>query len=486
MARDPEFGASWDRLYDACPWSTSMQSRVFVETWYSIYRERFEPLLVAGKNADGKLTGLLPLALEPGSRRLHLAGAHQAEYQAWLAPANDGSEFIEAALLHLRQQFPSGWLRFLFLPAGAPLDWLAPGRPLASYCDWRMVQRPLMDTRDVAGIQESLRKKRYRSRIQWFEKLGPLRFQRLESLEELDRYLDQIILLYDFRQGAAYGALPFQQDPLKRPFYRAMMATGRLIHATVLTVNEQVVSAQLNLLNGDQVTLGVVAHSPFFSQQSPGRLHLFYLGLQMNSQGLSALDLTPGADYKDRFATHHDEVAVVTVFFSRVQSLKREAEKWAKGVGKKLGLDRVRARLRSKTQAPAPVRTFQVADTGDLPVGLSRNELRHLLGYRPGPGGQPLVEFLREAMERLERNESFYTYMEGEQLTFSAWHREQPGETRIHGIYSCSGRTGELLRQVIGAAAVRSAGARILVSVPEPDAPLLRAVESMGAAELRS
>ena len=58
----PEFRAEWEQLWQRCPWATPFQTPGFVSAWQHIYRERFVPLLVVARDAEGHLTGLIPLA----------------------------------------------------------------------------------------------------------------------------------------------------------------------------------------------------------------------------------------------------------------------------------------------------------------------------------------------------------------------------------------------------------------------------------------
>lgn len=460
-----------------------MQSPLFVRTWYEIYQPRYEPLLVTGAGPGGELDGVLALALDPGSRQIHVAGTHHAEYQTWLARPDNGSAFLEGALAELQRQFPSGLLRFLFLPPSAPRDWLAPDRPWASYCDWRTLPRPLMDTRDLKDLGRPS-SKRGRTRLNRLRRLGTICLEPVRDPAELDRYFDDIILYTDFRQGAAYASFPFRQDPLKRPFYRALLAAGGLLHATVVKLNGQMISAHLGILNKDQVTLGILAYSPFLAEHSPGRLHILLLGMELNKQGIAALDLTPGADYKERFATHQDEVAVATVYFNRLDALKRSAVKWVKAAGKRWGIEPWKRPKSSRRPADATETRYQVPAGVPAAMALDRNNLGHLLDYQPEPNAPSLEEFLRVAMKRLEENAIAYTYAEGSRLVFSGWLSQQPQTVRLFGIRGAPGRTeGEataFLRQLIAVAAAEHPGKQIVIVVEPAQAELRRTIEALG------
>src|SRR5690606_12678882 len=59
---DPEFQEKWDALYSSCSWATAFQSRIFVASWYKIFKNKFYPIVVLSETEDGTLSGLLPMA----------------------------------------------------------------------------------------------------------------------------------------------------------------------------------------------------------------------------------------------------------------------------------------------------------------------------------------------------------------------------------------------------------------------------------------
>ncbi len=91
-----------------------------------------------------------------------------------------------------------------------------------------------------------------------------------------------------------------------------------LLHTTVWRLDGKVISARIGFRdrNRGQVSLGYLAHSPFLADHSPGRLHVYLLGLLLVEEGIAELNLTAGGDpYKERFATHFDEVRSPDRFF---------------------------------------------------------------------------------------------------------------------------------------------------------------------------
>src|SRR5918996_3192136 len=294
----------WSSLYEKCQWATVLQSWEFVFVWYESYKRSFAPVVVVGRDETGNVAGILPLAISIDTAQLVVAGSYQAEYQAWLATASAGDVFIESALQVVSERFPNRALQFLFLPPGAPTHWTIAGK-WSGRCELRPLPRALMRIGDGSSFVHSLRKKGNKSRINRLERLGEVRFEQVTERSGLAAIFDEVITYATFRVGAIQSE-PVGRDPFKKDFYLAMMDVPRLIHATVLRVGNHVASAHIGLYNRDSVLLGVLAHSPFLAQHSPGKLHVLMLGVELAKQDIPIFDLTPGGEYKERFATHHD------------------------------------------------------------------------------------------------------------------------------------------------------------------------------------
>src|SRR5690242_11243056 len=86
LLADGAFRDDWTKLWKSCPWATVFQSPGFALPWYRVYAERYEPVLILGRDHRfGGLSGLFLLARRLGWHGLAHAGAHHAEYQTWLA-----------------------------------------------------------------------------------------------------------------------------------------------------------------------------------------------------------------------------------------------------------------------------------------------------------------------------------------------------------------------------------------------------------------
>jgi RimJ/RimL family protein N-acetyltransferase len=442
---DDVFQKDWAMLYETCPWATVFQSVGFVAAWYKVYQDRFTPIILTQSDPDRALVGLLALAASPDGSQLVVAGAHQAEYQVWLASPAHGNSFIEAAIARVRVAYPGRALCFKYLPASAPREWTDPGRRWGGYCRLEPHRRPLLklDAGTVADVSRRLRKK---GRLARLRKLGDVRFEEIRNPAAMASVLDEVVPYYDFRHGALDDSVPFQSDPLKRPVHLAWMHVPGLLHITVLRVDDKIIAANVGLVDRDQVCLGVFLHSPFQAWHSPGTLHLYLLAEYLAKQGFAALDLTPGGDWKERFATDHDETHVLTVFARRRESMARQLGQTCKALVKR-GLHaagippqdltglfqrarRVRLTALSRRvsrrlwdNAELRVYVFEAGRVAALenPRLMSRDCLADLLSFQVMEAWQARRDFLAQSLKRLEEGIHVYTRAEHGRLVHYGW-----------------------------------------------------------------
>lgn len=338
----------WEQLAAACPWATPYQSSHFVTTWLRHYRSRYSPVVVTMRARDGTLTGLLVLALSRQGARLVVAGAHQAEYQAWLALPRSQRGFVERAIALVDRVLPGHDLTFKYLPRGVPIEELLDLPLFRARGGITAHSRPVMRL-DPAELDESLRKKSNKSRWARLRRLGPLEFTRITDPDAFAAVFDEIIASYDERQGAMKGVFPFAQDPDKKPFHLDLMR-GRpdFLHVTVTTLSGKVIAAHIGVVGEREVHLAIVCHSEAHAEHSPGKLHLLRLGQRLAQEGVSALDLTPGGEWKERFANARDEVYILTFDTTaaarQVRKLKTYARRALKGVARAAGISASRGR----------------------------------------------------------------------------------------------------------------------------------------------
>lgn len=461
LLAEDEFRLKWSALSEQCPWATAFQTPEFARAWYGTYRGRWEPLLLLCRDADGRLKGLLALAVSTSDGKVVVAGTHQAEYHAWICRPDLGDCFAREVFQTLREQFPSATLTFRYLPPGAPVGWLAdPGAK--RMCLLKAQSRPLLLFSDGTKIAKSLKKGGNKSRLRRLAKNGPVQLKRVTTPSELEAVFDTVIRCYDARRLAVNGSAPFQNDPLKKPFHLAMMQARGLLHVTVLMAGDQVASTHVNVCGKKQVHLGLIAHNPLLARQSPGKLHILMLADLLLREGYEQLDMTPGGEsYKDRFANDSDRAYTLTLFPTPGARRKAVAYRGVDGVARKIlnacgiapakaksAVDKLRrldpaavppalvsfARRRLWSRRETRVYVHPRADApadapaDDVPSGFRRDAIEDLLAYRPLRGAASRREFLSASLARIEAGQHVYTYSDGVHLLHFAWLVERPAE----------------------------------------------------------
>jgi CelD/BcsL family acetyltransferase involved in cellulose biosynthesis len=537
LIRDGNFREQWRKLYDICPWRTVFQSEGFVVTWYETYKDRFTPVLVIGTGKESGISGLFTLAIEKESGRLVVAGTNNAEYHAWLSVPEDGNIFIETALQRLAEKFPDKTLLLLFAPPDVPLEWATGSNRWAKQCSLRPHSRGLVTLGDGSSFRDTLRKKK-QNKINRLKRLGNLHLDRLRSPEELDAVFDEILCYQSLRMRAIYNLRDVPEDPLKKSFYLNLMRLPAMIHATVLRLDENLVSAQIHNYNNDQVLLGLITHAPFYAKFSPGELHILMLGAELGEEGVPIFDLTPGGDYKDRYATHHDEAYALEIFLNRVQYLryrfKRSLIEFCKLALKPFGVsfDQVKDALASLagtknkwanlTSAGLPFELFNIlrkkvwnkeeflvyaydlkraSDLSDERQ-VRKDHIPDLLIYQPTESWQPEVnKFFKHSLDSFGAGNHVYTYSDGELLVHYSWLIEDPGHPTLAGVEAELGLPADCaliadfhiiphmrkkalcitsLTQMLRDAAKLSGRKLVYICIPEHKSYLKQAIEDLG------
>ena len=435
---DQAFGQAWQALYEQCPWATGYQSPGYVGAWYRLYHKRFRPLLLCSQE-NGRLSGLLALALDATGSAIVGAGGPQAVYQVWLAAPQSSGAFIQAALAHLRRAYPRRHLHLKHLAPGTPLDGLRELGGTVRCSVSAPQERPYMHT-GAERITKSFNGKTNRNLYNRLKRLGEVRFSTVTDTAALAEALDEYIRQYDFRQAAMYDCAPFRADPEKKAFYQRLLADG-LLHVSVLKAGAAVVSVNVGLRGPDSVQVGIT-HSPLYADYSPGRLHTYLLCMELAKEGVGCFDLTPGGGYKSKLATATDEVVELSAFsalqtmqMQRRQQMQRLASRWFGSLGvsttaARLAFGRARKAARLALSGTMPLGmadrycVYQTmprpgANTG-VPA-LHANQVEDLLHYDEASGRKTYHEFQYEAMKRLESRQDVYTITDGGRLVFCAW-----------------------------------------------------------------
>ena len=515
--REPSWQDRWETLLSQAIAATPYQSPNFAITWFSNYRT-YTPVLVQQTNENQELTALMVLAKNQHNALLPV-GTFQNEYQQWLQISADNL-FMEQAIPAIFSAYPKQkTLQFKYLTENLTTVAL----PQSSHISERTHTRPLI-TLESEQIEKSFKKKGNKSKINRLAKIGELSFRKIDDIAEFEALFDEIITLYDARQGATNDSFPFHDDPNKRPFHIELFKLG-LLHTTVLYVGDELVSAHIGLGHEQFLHLAIIAMSPYFSAHSPGKMQIMHLNRILVEEGFKTFDLTPGGDpWKDRFSNLEDTVAEVTFFRHKYQlTIKNISESLlnvTKAILTKAGIDKTKAKQlltnvtnRRKSEVVSgknetlgkevQIYRLQQVNNSHQASNKKRNDkraLEDLLLFQATEHSESKQHFIQEVINRLESNQQPYLYVNNGKLSYSSWLNKfakksyfseiaqsydyPENSALIHGFYSVPSMSNketykENICEILGDLGKENIES-IFIPIPSSNSELKLAVEALG------
>jgi hypothetical protein len=234
-------------------------------------------------------------------------GFDLAEYQVWLAFPEENVRFIKAALSLFNKTFPNGILYLKYIPDSEQIELVGKDSYLAPRSVWKAYQRPMMEA-DKDWLQQELKKKNRKEKINRLKRLGELQFVHLIDFDDFKSAIEGMALQSDFRKAALYNNSSFHDEPKRKDFLLSLFRMG-LLHVSILRVGEFTIAANAGIMSKGMVHLqGINSHSPFYSKHSPGILLFLMLGIELADSNIPFFDLTPGGaeGYKSLLANRHD------------------------------------------------------------------------------------------------------------------------------------------------------------------------------------
>ncbi len=467
LLTDEKFLAQWKLLYAKCGWATFFQSIEFVSTWYEFYQANFDLIFVCGFDESNNLIGFFPLTQEQKTKRICVAGCYLAEYQTWLVTEKDNDVFIENALQLLSETFPHNKLEFPFIAPKTPLTFFETDKKWSEQSELRSHPRPLIEVGDGSKANESLQKKGNKTRLRQLNKIGKVEIETIETPEEFAKVFDEIETLSQFRMSALHNVLPIS-DSQRKPFHLALMKIPNLFYISLLKVGEKIASAKICLKNNGEMLQSITAMSPFLANQSPSKIHTYLLWNELAEKNIEIFDLSPGGGYKERFATHSENVFSLTLFFDKQDFLRYKYKRKIIAFGKetlekaRVGrtkafaiadkihhkLQRVKRRtipktiwknVRRKIYELKEVRVYKMDSEKirDLPKFnlMKRDCIEDLLKYEPVEGWQFTVsEFHQVCHKRFESGNHSYTLAENNKLLHYGWLVEKQEISNVYEV----------------------------------------------------
>ncbi len=316
LLQDISFQKKWNDLFRNCRWVTPYQSYNYISSWYEAYGRQYTPLLVFQLSRQDKLAGLLPLAIHKNKGTFEVAGAHQAEYQAWLADTSCEDTFIQKSLRTIFKEFNIEKLTFKYVLESTPLHWLH-SKTWSKHSVLKSKKRPLINLEGDKFSLKSIQNKNFKNRLNRLKRQGKVKYSQITDRDLFLKTFPKFEIIYDFRMFATYGIAPFLSDKSKRAFHLAMFDKENLLHISVLHVGSQIVAFKVAVRDEKTLYGSVASFSPLFARLGPARLHLFYLFQDLIENNFSIYDLTPGRDpSKDSMADTYETVFEITIFNS--------------------------------------------------------------------------------------------------------------------------------------------------------------------------
>ncbi|MEX2512318.1 MAG: GNAT family N-acetyltransferase [Cyclobacteriaceae bacterium] len=312
LLRDEKFLKAWDLLLSVCPWATVFQSKDFVLTWYAYYKE-FIPIVIT--DWDGQnLKGIFTLTIDKKGT-ITAAGTNLAEYQVWLSASVDSHDVLEASIGLLKKHFPRRTISLKYLPPNTPIKQFEVSTKWNKNIFIKAHLQPLMASNEQL-LNKELKKKNRKEKINRLKRKGNLEFKIISNIEAFIAIIDELIIQSDFRKGAMYDKVAFQQEVQRKEFLVRLFELG-LLHVSILKLNEEIIASNAGIVGFDMVHLqGINSHSPFYAKYSPGILHFLMLGIELKNTGKKYFDLTPGGakGYKEMLATTAQEAYELKIF----------------------------------------------------------------------------------------------------------------------------------------------------------------------------
>ncbi|HUP13509.1 MAG TPA: GNAT family N-acetyltransferase [Niastella sp.] len=460
LSNDSGFRQSWDLLFDSCPWATVFQSSAFVVAWYQHHSNEHCPVLVRHIE-HGQLKGVLAMVMmdTPGHHkpaktkggRITAAGHYDGLYQTWLATPANGDTFISKALTAIMKQFPAHTITLRFIPPGTPMNWLKNDSKWQQYSIIQSHARPLINLKTANDEKIFQRKKHFKQKLNRLKRLGEVELETITDLQRFASALNEMAIMYDFRQSALFNKSPFKENPAKKEFLLELLRQ-QLLHVTVLKVNAEIIAAIIAVGEKDKkewmFLAGLNCHSSVYARSySPGLLQFIMLSQQLADEGYTYFDLSPGYDaYKEELANEHDEVYELVISSKPVFRMKRRLRKWAhsrliawgkRPMSVELSIKHYSYLAKHRTPASLIKQLFKRLEKKEKlqrfwlqsyallsanRIMLNKDKITDLQQFTtPKRSGLTTWEFLSDAVYRLERGQHCYSWVENGCLMGCVW-----------------------------------------------------------------
>lgn len=442
LLEDPAFIERLTTLFEESSGTTVFQNPLFIKSWYQTKISEFFPLLAIDQ--DGfSLNAAVFLAVKKESNgkikshhaKIVGAGEYDAEYQTWLVKEGDEERFLTKALSLVLKDYPNCKLIFRFVPSCDSLAWIYNNSQWKKISVIQEYHRPLLQM-SHPKYKDVMKKRHLKAKYNRFRRAGKMDFEEINEVNRFIEVYDEVMDLYDFRQGALFNKTPSISNALRRPLFISLF-NQNILHVSVLKLDDVITSCIIGMKSKFWMHLsGLITYSPFYSKHSPGLVHLFVLGKYLEEQGFEYFDLSPGGDgYKERMASNADEVYELTIskdplFKTKIDIRKKfHALLLSRGVRSmdfNLKIKRskhfIKLKVKDFKNRFVPQKVKQLEEPKQA-VDMVTNNIKHLLMYDDYLGTSRW-DFLSNAFKKVEAGEKFISWADDSKLLFCLWFHE--------------------------------------------------------------
>ncbi|EMS30878.1 hypothetical protein C943_03073 [Mariniradius saccharolyticus AK6] len=451
MLDTAEFRVKWDVLVRNVAFGSVFQAPNFVLPWYKGNIQEFWPVVLAAFD-DGQLVGLLTLARkvhQPKGKlcnRLIGAGNFYALYQSWLVERPFIQTFWEKGINRLLDDIPGCVINLKSIQDISIYNELAGLPDFNRNTVLEKFLNPVLDFR-VEGYDKIFAKRHFKSKINRLNRAGNVVFEKVISPQRLAEVFPKLATFYALRQGAAFNKTPFENNDHALSLFSSWLSEGAL-HMTCLWLDEALIGAiiMVNDLGKTGHLAGLIAYSPTHAKFSPGLVQLYQHAMLLKEENFQNMKLSPGYDaYKDRFSNKSEEIYELMISRNQFQLLKRRLRNRFRNTLLNRGIrpmelevesSKWKSRVRKwpcqwwKKLSPLPVSVaelFQKLDTlkkldDSVSMELELDNMEALLLSTDKTFDLARWEFLQDALNRLEENEHFVTWVRAGQLLCCLWY----------------------------------------------------------------
>jgi len=436
---DVKFISEWKSLSQQSSDFSLIQEYGFAYSWYTAYKNTYDPILVLAYNHQNKLVGILPLAQHQQRKSLSHAGDDQAEYAGWVCQQGLKAEFLTRSLIALKKEFNLHKWQWGWLPPQASTEWLSSKelKEQGITANISTYESPLYDLSDPARIRKVRKGGSIKSNFNRLKRTGDLRIERITDMAVAKEIFIDLKKKANFRNLAVYNNFPFEDDKNKEQWHLDHLNSGEGVHFTVLWHGDELLACNFGFCTDDTVMMGLVAYNPVQGSRSPGSVFLIMLIEFLMEEGFHYLDLTPGGDpYKERFCNRHQTLHKVVFCFSKTCKISDDVANYVKNKIKQKysyrDLVQIKSSLETKLkqfinkpkQLLHPEGALFRCDANISPtqtLELRTQQYDDLLLYKPQRGDKSHKDIVFSALRNFEREDRLYSLLKDGELVLFVW-----------------------------------------------------------------